>query len=341
MTPVIPGKVREIRLARVPEGLPGRGDFTVAEVPPPVPDAGQVLVRNRHFLVFAALRTLIGGEVEDAPLPPLRPGDPLFGPAVGEVVTAPEGGALRPGDTVLHMAGWREYAVLPPEQCTRLDGALPDPAAHLGQGAVAYGALTRAAEVRAGDTVLVTGAAGAVGSSAGSVARLLGAGRVVGSTGSAWKADRLTAELGYDAVVLRGAGSFAARLAEAAPQGVDVVLDTVGGEQLAAAVQVARHGARFALVGALRGQLSPQGAGGTAPVELDGYRLILKGISLRGYTGADHPGVDAEWSARFGSRLRSGEIPFPSTRIAGLAQAPQAFEDLLAGHHFGTVVVDL
>lgn len=338
------GGAREVRLVEEPEGLPERRHFAVVEGPVPEPGPGEVLVRNRHFMLFAALRTLMGGSVRDTPLPPLRAGDPLFGPTVGEVLSVPDGSELRPGTPVLHMLGWREYAVLPAEQCVPLDqdGALPEPVQYLNQGSAAYGALTRFGQVRAGDTVLVTGAAGAVGTLAGQIARQLGAGRVIGTTGSAEKAERLVAELGYDAVVLRGAGpgSFAQRLAQAAPDGVDVLLDNVGGEQLAAAVDAARKGARFALVGALSGQLAADGDGSTSPALLDGYRLILRGVSLHGYSGADHPDVTPEWTERFGTWLRSGAVSFPHTRVAGIERAPQAFEDLVRGRHFGTVVVD-
>ncbi|MYV55880.1 zinc-binding dehydrogenase, partial [Streptomyces sp. SID3212] len=186
-----------------------------------------------------------------------------------------------------------------------------------------------------------TGAAGAVGSLAGRIARLLGAERVIGSTGSPQKAERLVSECGYDAVVLRGAGSFAARLAEVAPGGIDVLLDTVGGEQLTAALGAARQGARFALVGALSGQLSATRRGGSAPTEVDAFRIVVKGISLRGYSGADHPEVEAEWTGRFGGWLRSGEIGFPHVRIPGLARAPRALTELVEGRHFGAVVVEL
>ncbi|WP_329178694.1 MDR family NADP-dependent oxidoreductase [Streptomyces sp. NBC_01477] len=335
----LPGTAREVRLTALPAGLPAREHFAVVETPLPAPAPDQVVVRNRHFLVFAALCSLIGG-AEGLPLPALKAGDTLFGPAIGEVVAAPDGSALRPGDLVQHWLGWRDYAVVPAAGCTPLDGTLPDPVAHLAPGSAAYGALTRYANIRAGDTVLVTGAAGAVGSLAGQIARLLGAGRVIGSTGSPAKAERLVSELGYDAVVLRGADRpFAEQLAEAAPDGIDVVLDNVAGEQLVAALGAARQGARFALVGTLSGQLS-QTRGGGAPVEIDAFQLILRGISLRGYTGADHPEVDGEWTARLGEWLRSGAIRLPYTAVAGLDNAPQAFEDLLGGKHFGTVVVE-
>ncbi|MER6345981.1 MDR family NADP-dependent oxidoreductase [Streptomyces sp. NPDC001595] len=355
MTPSLPRISREVRLAAVPDGLPTPADLTLAETPLPPLDPHHVLVWNRQFLVFAGLRTLIGGAARNTPLPGLRPGDTLFGPAVGEVIAAPHGSRLRPGDLVTHMLGWREYAVVPVEACTAVDPALPEPAAQLSFGSAAYGALTRVAPVREGDVVLITGAAGGVGTMAGQIARLLGAGRVIGTSSSPQKAERLRTELGYDAALTAGswrgakdrAGrkiasqEFAGQLAEAAPDGIDVVLDLVGGPQLTAAVDAARQGARIALVGSLSGQLAAEGGGGRAEVEIDTYRLVLLGASVRGYLGSDHPGVEAEWHERFGSWLRSGEIRFPLTRVVGIERAPQALPQLIEGRHFGTVVVEL
>jgi 2-alkenal reductase len=332
---------REIRVAAVPDGLPGPAGLAVAEAPVPVPGRGDALVRNRFFTVFAALRTLLGGGVPGAPFPGLRPGDTLFGPAIGEVMTAPEGSGLRTGDLVQHMLGWREYAVMPAAGCRPVGGALPDPVAHLAQGVTGYGALTRAARIRPGDTVFVSGGAGSVGSMAGQTARLLGAGRVVGSTGSAWKAGQMTAGLGYDAAVIRGAGPVAEQLAGAAPDGIDVFVANTGGEELQAAVAAARQSARFALVGALSGQLARRGSGTTAPVEVDSCQLILKQVTMAGYSAAGDNGLRAEWAGRFAGWLRSGAIQFPHVRIEGIGQAPQALHDMLAGRYLGTVVVAL
>ncbi|WP_432929898.1 MDR family NADP-dependent oxidoreductase [Microbispora sp. CA-135349] len=339
----LPRAAREIRLAEVPSGLPGPEHLTVAEVPLPVPEAGEVLVRNRWFQVFPSLRTLIAGGVPGTPFPPLRPGDTLFGPAVGEVVAVPfaegtEDGGLRPGDLVAHFRGWREYAAVP--VAAPLGDALPDPAAHLAPGATAYAALTRVARLRAGETVLVTGGAGGVGSLAGQIARLLGAARVIGTTGSPAKAERMIAELGYDAVVLRDGSAIDGRLAEAAPDGVDVVVDTVGGEQLQAAVAAARPGARLVVVGTLATQLSAASGGTTAPVELDAFQLIARNITLRGLTGIDDE-THVEWTERFGAWLRSGAVAFPHTRIAGIESAPRALRELFEGRHMGTVVIEV
>jgi NADPH-dependent curcumin reductase CurA len=332
---------REIRLAAVPDGLPEPADLAVAETPVPVPGRGDVLVRNRFFTAFAALRTLLGGGVQGAPLPGFRPGDTLFGPAIGEIMAAPEGSGLRRGDLVEHMLGWREYAVVPAAECRPVSGALPDPVAHLAQGVTAYGALTRAARVLPGDTVFVSGGAGSVGSMAGQIARLLGAGRVIGSTGSSWKAEQMITGLGYDAVVVRGAAPVAEQLASAAPDGIDVFCDNVGGEDLRAAIAVAGQSARFALVGALSGQLAQHGSGTTALVEIDSYQLILKQITMAGYSAQGDGELRAEWGERFAGWLRSGTIQFPHVRVQGIEQAPQALHDMLAGRYLGTVVVAL
>jgi NADPH-dependent curcumin reductase CurA len=339
--PVLPRTAREVRLAAVPDGLPRPEDFTVVQTPLPVPGEGEVLVRNRFFHVFAALRTVIGGGLNGAPLPPLHPGETLFGAAVGEVVSAPGGSGLCRGDLVSHWRGWREYAVLAAAECSVLADDLPDPAAHLAPGWTAYSALTLGAELRPGDTVFVSGGAGSVGSLAGQIARLLGAGRVIGSTSSHQKAARLRSELGYDATVIRGAGPVAGQLSRAAPDGIDVFLDNVGGEQLQAAVTAGRPGARFVLVGALSGQLATRGAGAAAPAELDSFQVILKQITMRGFSAPHDPQARSEWTGRFGAWLRSGDITFPHVRITGIDQAPRAFQEMVAGQHLGTVVVEL
>ncbi|MGW6796337.1 zinc-binding dehydrogenase [Streptomyces chartreusis] len=181
-----------------------------------------------------------------------------------------------------------------------------------------------------------------MGALAGPMARLLGAGRIIGSTCSPAKADRLLTELGYDAVVVPGSPfvTLAGQLREAASEGIDVLVDTVGGDHLTVTLTAAR-GARSALVGALSGQLSPDRGDGSAPADIDSYRVITQGITLRGYSGMDHPEVAAEWIARFGPWPRSGDISFAHVRSPGIERAPQALQELFEGRHFGTVVVEL
>ena len=340
----LPRTSREVKLAVRPVGLPGLEHFRVVQVPLPTPQPNEALIRNRYFRIAASLRMMIseGAErVEGVPFPALRPGDTLFEETVGEVLSAPAGCGLSPGDKVLHNLGWREFAAVPVCDCTLLDDTLPDVAAHLGHGWTAYAALTRGVRILPGDTVFVTSAAGAIGSMAGQVARLLGAGRVIGSTSSQEKATRLVSELGYDSAIVRDEEPLAAQLAEVAPDGVDVCLDMVGGPQLQAAVKAARTGARFVLVGALSGQLAARGTGRTAPVQLDSFDLLLKKITMRGYSADDDPEVRSEWTRRFADWLRSGDIHFPHVTIDGIEAAPGALRDVIEGRHFGVVLVKL
>jgi NADPH-dependent curcumin reductase CurA len=337
----LPSISREVRLLARPDGLPGPEHFDVASVPMPVPAEDEVLVRNRYFHVFASMRMLIAGAVEGTPFRPINPGDTLVGGAVGEVVQAPQDSTLRPGDLVSHWLGCREYAAVPAEKCSVLDDTLPYPAAYLGHGWTAYAALTRGVEIRGGDTVFVSAGASAIGSMAGQIARLLGAGRVVGSTSSPEKARRLVRELGYDAAVYRGAEPIAEQLAKAAPEGIDVFFDNVGGEQLSAAVTAARDGARFVLVGALSGQLSPDTLGTSAPAEVDTFPILLKKITIQGYSADDDADAIPEWTGLFGEWLRSGEITFPHVLMHGIENTPEALMDVMAGRHIGTVLIEL
>ncbi|GGJ78970.1 NADP-dependent oxidoreductase [Streptomyces camponoticapitis] len=333
----VPATHGEVWLRARPDGLLSTDHFEVVRVPVPEAKAGQVLVRNRLMSVAAVMRTVMQGG-SDLPIPVAALGEPLWAPAVGEVVAAP-GGELEPGAVVTHGLGWREYAVVDVADAERVDpSVLPDEAAYLSQAVTAWIGVVRGGEVRPGDTVFVTGAAGGVGTMAGQFARLRGAGRVIGSTGSRLKGDYLVRELGYDAVVIRGAGPIEEQLREAAPDGLDVVFDNVGGEQLVAALAVARRGARVALVGALSGQLA---GGFTAPAGIDTGSLIVRGITLRGTSASDHLDAIPEGMREFGRGLREGTVVFPHARLSGIDQAPRALCELLEGRHTGAVLVEL
>lgn len=331
------GSHREVRLVRRPVGALRDGDLRVVEVPVPGPGAGQALVRNRMMSVTAVMRSLMDGRI-GLPMPAYEPGGVLWGPAAGEVVDAGDTD-LAPGDLVVHQQGWREYAAVDAGAVRPVDPkALPDLAGHLSQGVTAWLGVVRGGEVRQGDTVFVTGASGGVGSLAGQVARLRGATRVIGSTGSPAKVDYLVAKLGYDAVVVRGEGGIEEQLRSVAPDGIDVVFDNVGGEQLAAALAVARHGARVALVGTMSSQAS---GGFSAPVEIDTGALIMGGIALRGFAVADHLDAVAEATREFGRALADNTIVFPHSRLSGIDEAPRALRELLDGRHIGAVLVEL
>ncbi len=339
---------REARLKMRLKGLPTPEHFEVVTAPVPEPGADEVLVRNRYFLVSASLRAMVSEGAEDVPgvpFPALRAGDALRGEAIGEVVKAPAGSGLALGDMVTHFKGWRDCAAVPVGECHRVGEPLPAPVdylGYLGHGWTAYAALTRGVQIRTGDTVFISSAAGAIGSMAGQIARRLGARRVIGSTSSREKAHQLVTELGYDAAVIRNSSTpFVSQLADAAQGGIDVFIDTVGGEQLQAAIAVAREGARFLIVGALAGQLAATGTGRTAPVEIDTVQILLKRITMRGYSADDHPEAKREWFEQFPKWLRSGDISFPHTVIEGLEQAPAVLCDTVQGRHLGTVLVKL
>ncbi|OHV33908.1 MULTISPECIES: NADP-dependent oxidoreductase [Pseudofrankia] len=326
---------RQVLLAHRPQGTPVPADFRLVEVDVPPLTEGQVLVRNTYLALSAAMRTLMSDE--DVPLPMYRVGEVLHGPALGEVVASTDPG-FAPGDLVRHRSGWREHAWGPASGFLRLDPDLyPDPVAHLSSGLTAYAGLIAAGRLAAGETVLVTSAAGSVGSVAGQLARLLGAGRVIGTVGSAAKADYATGVLGYDQALDYRRGPIGDALGAAAPDGVDVVFDNVGGAQLRAAVHAARPRARIVICGALAHQAAHE----PASLTVDTMAVAGKRLTVTGFTAADHPGLAAEWPARFAAWLRDGSMHLAHTRLDGLDSAVPGLLDLLAGRHTGLVVVDL
>jgi NADPH-dependent curcumin reductase CurA len=310
-------RTTEIRLAMRPAGAPTLADFALVETVLAEPGAGQILVRNRFMVLSAVMRTLLA---DGGPMPGYQVGQPLFGQAVGEVVSSSDP-AVPVGATVAHPAGWREHALLDAGQARVIDAdsALPT----LSSGFTAYVGL-RVAGLRPGDTVYVSSAAGAVGSMAAHLATALGAGRVIGSAGSAAKVAALTERFGYDA-------GFDYRSGQPA-DGIDVALDNVGGGQLKSIVARMALRGRVALCGALAQQL-----GNEPDPELDLLTVVGKRLSLRGFITSDHRDYEPEYR----ELIRARGITPPHTLIEGLDAAPQALLDLFAGQHTGLVVVTL
>lgn len=335
---------REIRLARRPSGLPMPEHFSLVETTVRQPSVDEVLIRNRWFRISISTRMMIseGAEnIKGIPFPAVKLGDTLADGAIGEVISAPPASGLRPGDMVSHHLGWREYATVPVHECVSLRGAPIDPVAYLGHGWTAYAALTRGVQIRRGDTVFVSSGAGAIGAMAGQIARRLGARKVIGSTGSADKAVWMKRELGYDEIIIRSDVPVATQLATAAPDGIDVYVDIVGGEQLQAAAANARHGARFVLLGALSAELADDGSRNVAPVTLDSFQLIIRGVTMRGYSADDDPDALAEWIQRLAEWRREGGIHLPCSKFIGIENASQGLHEACAGTLKGVVLVEL
>lgn len=322
----------EARLFARPEGLPAPGDFEITEVAVPDPAPGQVLVRNLFMSLDPGMLMLIAGR-PGLPMPRYEVGEVMHGDAIGEVIASADP-SLDEGDLVMHRLGWREYAVARAGLFRRVDrDAYPTPSTYLSFGLVAYVGLMDAAELRPGDTVFVSSAAGATGSMAGQIARLKGAARVIGSAGSRGKVAHLTGSLGFDAAFDRHDGPIVDRLREAAPEGIDVYFDNVGGEQLRAAIEVMNPHGRVAVCGAL-GRQSEASPG-------DLLSVLVKRLTLRGFTVGDHLERASEFGAQFRTWLREGAIVHDETVIDGLANAPQALLDLVNGAYTGKTVVRL
>ncbi|MET9068785.1 NADP-dependent oxidoreductase [Streptosporangium sandarakinum] len=330
---------REIRLASRPSGWPTEDDFEMADAGPPDVRDGQVLVRN----LFMSVDPYMRGRMNEGEsyVPPFELGKALEGGAVGEVVDS-RVAALAPGDLVLHGYGWREHAVLDAGQARRIDRLRGIPlSAYLGvlgmPGLTAYAGLLDIASFKEGDAVFVSGAAGAVGSLVGQIARLKGASRVVGSAGSDEKVAYLIEELGFDDAFNYKKGRVHDLLARAAPDGIDVYFDNVGGDHLEAAIGALRTYGRVAMCGAISVYNAPEPPPG--PRNL--FLAVGRRLTLRGFIASDHAGRMGDMLAEVAPWLAEGRITFQETVVDGLENAPRAFIDMLGGANVGKMIVRL
>jgi NADPH-dependent curcumin reductase CurA len=335
----VPVTTREWQLAARPHGEPTPEDFRLVEEQHPDPTDGQVVVRMLVMSVDPYMR----GRMRDAPsyAPPWQIGEVMKGGAVGRVV-ASRAAEVPEGSLVLTDAGWRDVAVLGAREVTVLP-ELPGipPSYHLGvlgmPGRTAYAGLFRIAGFREGDAVFVSGAAGAVGSLVGQFARLRGASAVIGSAGSPDKVDWLTSELGFTAAFDYHDGPVADLLSSAAPDGIDVYFDNVGGEHLEAAIGAFRLNGR----GALCGSISAYNAVTPPPGPRNMSMMVAKRLTLRGFLVFDHDDLRPEFEATVPKWLRSGQLVVRETVRDGLDDAVPAFLDLLRGGNTGKMVVRL
>jgi hypothetical protein len=321
---------REVILAARPQGVPQESDFELRDVAddPELAD-GEVLVRNVFVSVdpymrgrMSGIRTYVG---------PYEVGEPIDGGSVGRVVASKHDG-LAEGDWVLSQLGWREAGVVEGKRVRKLDPALAAPSTALGAlgmpGFTAWLGLTEIAEVKEGETIYVSGAAGAVGSAATQIAKLKGL-RVIGSAGSDEKVEWLRS-LGVEAFNYRET-----RAKEALADGIDVYFDNVGGEQLEAALGALRPFGRVAACGAISRYNDQQPEPGPRNI---GF-VVTKRLRLQGFIVRDHDARFGDFLREVGPWVAEGKIECRETMIDGIENLPAAFAGLFRGDNTGKMLV--
>jgi NADPH-dependent curcumin reductase CurA len=318
-----------------PQGMPVAGNFELKDIElPPLAD-GMIRVRNRWLSVDPYMR----GRMNDAKsyVPPFELGQPLEGGAVGEVVESCADGFV-PGDLVLHTAGWRDEAIVPAKGATKLPDLGTEPQRFLGvlgtTGATAYFGLLDAASAKEGDVVFVSAAAGAVGSTVVQIAKAKGM-TVIASAGGSEKCDYVRS-LGADAVIDYKTGPILKSLAAAAPQGIDIYFDNVGGTHLDAAFAHARNHARFAICGMIESYNRTEAASFRFIM-----RIIAARIRLQGFLVFDYYSRMGEFYGEMAEWLKSGAVTTHETIIDGLEATPDAFLGLFTGANLGKMLVRL
>jgi hypothetical protein len=318
-----------------PNGIPTPENFELREIELPSLGDGMIRVKNRWLSVDPYMR----GRMNDVKsyVPPFQLGQPMDGGAVGEIVESKAEG-FAPGDQVLHFAGWRDESVVPARTAMKLPDLGAEPQQFLGAlgttGATAYFGLLDAASAKEGDIVFVSAAAGAVGSVVVQIAKARGM-EVIGSAGGQEKCE-LVRSLGADMVIDYRAGPILKSLAAAAPEGIDVYFDNVGGSHLDAALAVARNQARFAICGMIEGYNKAE------PTSLRfAARIIAARVRLQGFLVFDYQPRMSEFYRDMGGWLKSGAVKARETVVEGLEQAPDAFLGLFKGENVGKMLIRL
>jgi NADPH-dependent curcumin reductase CurA len=327
---------RRIVLATRPSGLPRESDFRHESAPPKDPAVGEVQVRTFYLSLDPYMRIRIAAERSYAPSIPV--GDVMIGGVVGEVVASRHPG-FRPGDIVEGRVGWQEVGSVPASALRKVDRALGPLSTALGvlgmTGLTAYFGLIEVGRPRPGDTVVVTAAAGAVGSIVGQIARLSGC-RTVGIAGGARKAALLRQTYGFDqAIDYKAVPDLAAALREACPRGVDVFFDNVGGAIADSVMDNLARGARVAICGSIsqsslaRPEVGPRVQG----------KLMTAWASMQAFNVFQFQDRHENGRRRLAEWLRTGRIAHREDMVEGLENAPGAFIGMLRGENFGKVLV--
>jgi NADPH-dependent curcumin reductase len=326
----------QVTLANRPSGWVKESDFNIVETDIPRPAAGQVLVRN----LFLSLDPYMRGRMNDGPsyAENVKIGQVMVGGTAGEVVES-NNPAFKPGEMVLGYFGWRQYGVSAGAELRKIDPNLAPISAYLGvlgmPGFTAWIGLVDICQPKAGETVVVSAAAGAVGSVVGQIAKIKGC-RAVGIAGGKAKCDHVVNELGFDACVDYKAGNLMHDLAAAAPKGIDIDFENVGGEVLDAIALRLNPFARIALCGLISqyNEVRPRGIDNLV-------MLLINRVKLQGFIVSDHIARQGEAIADLARWVGEGRIKYRETIAQGLEDAPRAFIGMLKGENFGKQLVKL
>ena len=328
---------RQITLAARPVGLPQDSDFALVEIPVPEPGAGEVLVRSRWLSLDPYMRGRMSTARSYAKSTEI--GEVMTGQVVGEVV-ASQDSRYEPGDEVVGQLGWQDYAVARGGSVRKIDTALVPPQAYLHvlgtTGLTAYFGLFDVARPKPGDTVVVSGAAGAVGQVTGQLAKIAGC-RAVGIAGGAAKVADLKELYGYDAGIDYKADDVNAALKETCPRGVDVYFDNVGGALSETVFRRLAQGARIAICGQISqyNLTEPE----LAPRNL-GFLIVFR-ARMEGFLVSDYAHRFGEGLRRLGGWLADGRLRYQEDVTEGLENAPRAFIGMLQGENRGKTLVKL
>ncbi len=327
---------KSVVLAQRPVGMPQDSDFSIISEDVAEPGDGEIQVQNVCMSVDPYMR----GRMVDRKsyVPPFQIGDVLTGGAIGKVVKS-KSPDFSEGDYVTSHFGWREAFTAPTEGIDKLGAIVADPSAYLGAigmpGMTAYVGLLEVGALKEGETVFVSGAAGAVGSIVGQIAKLKGC-RVLGSAGSADKVALLTEELGFDYAFDYKEGDLLSHLREGAPEGLDVYFDNVGGDHLQAAIMHMRPFGRIPLCGAISIYNDTEPSPGPNNLAM----AIGLGLTLRGFIVSHFNHLADDFRRDMEAWVTSGAITAKETIYDGIEAAPEAFIGLFTGANTGKMVIN-
>ena len=327
----------QVRLAARPSGLPQPGDWSFTEEPVPEPAAGQFVVENIFISLDPAMRGWMNAGASY--IDPVEIGDVMRAGAVGRI-SASEHQDFAVGDHVYGEFGVQEHALSDGRGVIRVDPALAPLPTYLGTlgltGLTAYFALLDTGKLAEGDTVVVSGAAGAVGSVAGQIARIKGAERVIGIAGGEDKCRWIVEDLGFDSAIDYKSQDVRAALREQAPRGTDVYFDNVGGEILDAVLTRLARGARIVICGAV----SQYNATGAVRGPANYLALLVARASMTGMVIFDHAARFPQAAAELGGWLADGRLISREDIVdGGVAAFPDALLKLFRGENVGKLVL--